>query len=153
MDLIAKYDGGCSSCGGRIHAGARYIVSTPPSVRLDGRRQRGTARHAECPDRDPARQYEHIETATPNNCQPVAFVVEGCAEYHAMWAAVERHPLNEGRDEPLEGWQYMCTVQHLDYWIHQFRNRCEARNGWEARGIFNTQRIDVDAINKPIKGD
>jgi len=53
------------------------------------------------------------------------------SEWNYMWSWLEKHPLNEGLEEPTvaynkdysESWQYMGSFKQNDKVIHEFRHR------------------------------
>lgn len=90
----------------------------------------------------------------------LVFVKQDSLEWTYIWDFVEKHPINEGIEEPRvalnegEVWQYMCTYANKEKnkFIHEFRHKNHPNTNGVYFIRFNSENIITDGdVIKTIK--
>jgi hypothetical protein len=79
-------------------------------------------------------------------------------EWIDMWEKLEKHPINEGIENPRlalnsgELWQYMGSFRQGDKVLHEFRHREHPRTNKVERIVFYaSDKFNSEQISKVIK--
>ena len=86
------------------------------------------------------------------------FVKQDSTEWEYIWDFVEKHPINEGIEEPRislnegEVWQYMGSFKQNDKLVHEFRHRYHPKTNDRYYIRFNgSESFTDDQIDKTTK--
>ena len=79
-------------------------------------------------------------------------------EWQYMWEWLEKHPINEGLENPssainnYEAWQYMGSFKQNDKLIHEFRHKNHPlTNSLQALKVSASSGFTPDQISKKYK--
>ncbi len=78
-------------------------------------------------------------------------------EWEFMWEWLEKHPINEGLEEPSlalnnnEGWQYVGSYKHNNTVISSFRHKSHPKTNSIHNLSVEHINFDISCIHKLIK--
>jgi hypothetical protein len=88
----------------------------------------------------------------------IVIIERDTSEWIDMWEKLEKHPINEGIENPRlalnsgELWQYMGSFRQGDKVLHEFRHREHPRTNKVERIVFYaSDKFNSEQISKVIK--
>jgi hypothetical protein len=88
----------------------------------------------------------------------IVIIERDTSEWIDMWEKLEKHPINEGIENPRlalnsgELWQYMGSFRQGDKVIHSFRHRSHPRDNQRKNiNFYASDKFNSEQISKVIK--